>query len=776
MLPDLNDDLTTRVTKGAPEDSGMPADGPGDTPSAEPDQAALDEAARLHDLHAKLITWYRQELARQEQNRYEQALDADYYDGLQLTEEDLKVLNDRGQPPMIYNVLANSINWICGSEKRGRTDFSILPRTKEDSQAAERKTKYMKYLSDVNRTQFHRSSAFEDAIKVGIGWLESGLQEEDDGEPIFSRSESWRNVLWDSTGSWLTQDDWRYLFRSRWVDLDVAQALVAKIKGAADKMQASATDAAVVGGLFMLDGDLPMDNAEVDRQDSIRGAAELNILNRKRVRLIQCEYREPEVVTKLRGGPFNGQVYDPTDPRHMEQVQAGTAITVDRMMMRMRTALITPTEIIFDGPSIYRHNTFSLTPIWCFRRDRDGMPYGVVRNLRPIQDGVNKRASKALHILSTNKTLIEDGALSPDMKPAEFMDEINRADGVIRLAQGGLNRVQLNADRGLDETHMQMMAQDVNMIQQVGGVTDELMGRKTNAVSGVAVQARQDQGSLATSKPFDNLRLAVQMDGEKILSLIEQFATEQKQFRITNMKGTPEFVTMNDGLPENDITRSKADFVVSEADWRATMRQAANDQLGEMLSRMPPQVALALLDLWVDTMDLPNRDELVKRIRAINGQKDPEQTEPTPEDIANQQAQQAQAEAQQQAQALSLAEQQGKVAKLAADTAKSHADANVANSVAVNNYMTGANSGMSAATQVIMQPTIAKIADALLTQAGWPSPNPLPVNIPAAQGLAPAGVPHAPPAPPAPPTQAEAPNQGPNPMLPQHPALPTPQQ
>lgn len=741
MLPDLNDELTTRTIKDSPVERMEYDAAPAEVTDAE--QAETD---RLYQTHCKLMNWYRQELARQEQNRFEQAVDSDYYDGLQLTADDLKVLNDRGQPPMVYNVLANSINWICGSEKRGRTDFSILPRTQEDSQAAERKTKYLKYLSDVNRDQFHRSKAFEDCIKVGVGWLECGLQEEDDGEPIFSRSESWRNVLWDSTGSWITQDDWRYMFRSRWVDADVARALVEKIKGAAEKVDNSAQGSVVIGGMFMLDGDIPMDEAEADRQDSTRFASEFNGHNRKRVRLIQCEYREPEQVKKMRGGAFNGQIYDETDPRHMEQIQAGTAMLVDRMNMRMRTALITPTEIIYDGPSIYRHNTFSLTPVWCNVRDRDGMPYGIVRNLRPIQDGVNKRASKALHILSTNKTMIEDGALSENMSPTEFMNEINRADGVIRLSQGGLARIKTDAERGMDQSHTALMGQDINMIQQVSGVTDELLGKKTNAVSGVAVQARQEQGSLATSKPFDNLRLAVQMDGEKKLSLIEQFATEQKQFRITNMKGTPEFVTMNDGLPENDITRSKADFIVSEADWRATMRQAQNEQLGDMLQKMPPQVALALLDLWVDEMDIPNRDAIAKRIRAINGQKDPEQSQPTPEDIASQQAQQAQQQQQQQMAQLEMQEKQAgidekqaNVAVRQAQAAKAHADVNVANSVAVNNYMTGANSGMSAATQVILQPTIAKVADALLVQAGWPNPQPVATTgiAPAANGLAP---------------------------------------
>jgi hypothetical protein len=270
----LQDDKLTRSIKGDTPEDRLPDYGVPDQQGTPEELAAKAEEDRLDQLHDKMLNFYRQEMSRQEQNRFEQQLDADYYDGLQLSEEDLKVLNDRGQPPTIYNVLANSLNWIMGSEKRGRTDFKILPRTEQDSDAAERKTKYLKYLSDVNRITFYRSAAFEDAVKVGIGWLESGYQDEDDGEPIYSRNESWRNVLWDSTGSPLSQDDWRYLFRSRWVDADVAKAMVQHIPGAADKIDRSAVDSAVIGGTFMLDGDVAMDFAEAERDMSSRFMSE----------------------------------------------------------------------------------------------------------------------------------------------------------------------------------------------------------------------------------------------------------------------------------------------------------------------------------------------------------------------------------------------------------------------------------------------------------------------------------------------------------------------
>ena len=47
------------------------------------------------------------------------------------------------------------------------------------------------------------------------------------------------------------------------------------------------------------------------------------------------------------------------------------------------------------GQSIYRHNRFSLTPVWCYRRGRDNQPYGMARRVRDIQEDINKRASKA---------------------------------------------------------------------------------------------------------------------------------------------------------------------------------------------------------------------------------------------------------------------------------------------------------------------------------------------------------------------------------------------
>lgn len=693
------------------------------------------DGERGTSLHKLLLGYYRNELDRQSENRFQMAVDEDYYDSIQWDETSANELRERGQAPIVYNVIAQTINWVIGSEKRGRTDFKILPREKAASTAAELKTKYLKYLSDTNRTPFHRSRAFEDSIKVGIGWLEDGVQDEDDGEPLYSRYESWRNILHDSASTELDMSDSRYIFRSKWVDVDVAKAL---FPGREAQIDSAIVDASLQGTYDLVDGDEPMDYMEFDRTN-YSVSRSLVMHKRQRVRLIECEYRVPERVKVLRGGTFKGEIYDPQDPRHTEALESGQSAVASRVKMRVRLAHMTVKDLLWEGESPYRHNRFRFTPIWCYRRGRDNLPYGMIRSIRDIQDDINKRASKALHILSSNKVIMDEGALPDGVTMDEFADEVARPDAII-VKRAGKN-IELNVDRELAAPHLDLMSRGISMIQQVGGVTDELLGRTTNAVSGIAVQRRQEQGSLATNKPFDNLRLAFQMQGELQLANMEQFVSEQKTFRITNQRGTPEFVNLNDGLPENDVTRTKADFVVSEAEWRATMRQAATEQLSEMLAKMPPDVGMLLLDLVVEGMDLPNTEEIAKRIRSVNGQKDPDQTEPTPEELQRQEQANKQGQAQEAMFMADLAGKEADAQKKTADARKALAQAEREEAMTIQTRVDATANAMTAAGMVITMPTVAKVADGILQEAGWRDFNPAPVTSAVAspqQGLPPA--------------------------------------
>ena len=702
MLDLQNPDKTRVVRAFDPDDRYRSDVEEDDAPAHE-----LDSEANV-DLHGRLVAYYQEELDRQQWNREQQSIDQDFYDHMQWTEEDAAALRERGQSPMVFNVISQSINWVIGSEKRGRSDFRVLPRRKEEGPAAQRKSQLLKYLSDANDTPFHKSRAFEDTTIVGIGWLECGQQDDDEGEPLYSRYENWRNMLWDSASTNMDMTDARYMFRSKWVDIDVAEALAPSRK---EVLQRAAGNSLNMGLGIRQFGDEAMDSIELERQTI--GAAGSGS-GRKRVRLIEAWFMVPQEVERLRGGDYHGEIFDPDDLRLSEEVQAGKAQLIKKVSMRMHCAIMTTDGFIWKSESPYRHNRYPFTPIWGFRRGRDGMPYGLIRGLRDIQEDINKRFSKALYILSSNKVIMDEGAVS-DMD--EFQKEVARPDGILQKKKG--YELTLNADRDLAAGHLELMSRSISMVQQVSGVTDELMGRSTNAQSGIAVERRQQQGQLSTSKLFDNLRLASKLHGEKELSLVEQFMTEQKQFRITNMRGTPEYITINDGLPENDIARTKADFVISEADWRATMREAATDQLVDLLSKMPPEVGMVLLDLMVESMDIDNRDEIVRRIRAMNGQRDPDQTEPTPEDILRMQAEQKAKEFQEQMAQAQLRELLAKAGKSEAEAQRIMAQAGLVAAQTVGSNVTAAQTAIQAAQLAIANMGVPAAADTILRESGF---------------------------------------------------------
>lgn len=698
------------------------------------------DATAMVGMHRRLLSYYTDEIDKQHDNRVERARDDDFYDNEQWTEEDKAEVEDRGQKPIVYNVISASIDWVTGTERRTRADFSVLPRRKEEGKAATRKTELLKYLSDVNRSPFHKSRAFADAVKSGLGWIEGGITDTDEDEPLYDRYENWRYVLHDSSGTELDLSDGRYLFRAKWFDEDIAAAMF-------PKRLAMIRESVGMGDQFstLLYGDDAMDSQEIASLGAMPSTADrINGYIRRRLRIIEGWVRVPVKAKRLKGGPFNGELFDPYSEGHTHSLKTGKAEIVVKPTMRMHVGIFTQAGMLWYGESPYRHNRFHLTPIWGKRRAKDGLPYGMIRGLRDIQEDINKRASKATYILSTNKVIMDTNALDPEvMDIDEFREEVARPDAIIFKREG--KTIDLNVDRDLSQYQLELMSRSIQIIQSASGVTDELLGRETGAKSGIAIQRRQDQGSMATAGYFDNLRLAYQQHGEKMLANIEQFMDAEKQFRITNQRGQPEFIAVNDGLPENDIVRTKADFIISDADWHATQRQAAVDQLLEVAQKFPPNIVLLMLDLIVENMDLPNRDELVKRIRGLTGMKDPDAGDepPSPEDQAKAAAAAEAAQIQKAALLVDLR-------KKTAEAAKAEAQADqIAATIAGTKVDTQGRALEVAGTALTLPPAAVHTADHILTQVGAdeagdvapPAPPPQPQPAPAPQPVPPAAVP-----------------------------------
>lgn len=606
-------------------------------------------------VHARVLDWWYTAIDAEFDNRIEQQLDYDFYDHIQWSEQDKAVLSARHQAPLTYNKIKMALDWIIGTERRTRIDGVVHPRTEDDVELAQVKGELLKYLSDTNRVPWERSSAFKDSVVVGLGWTEETVRTDRADEPVMVRYVPWRHMRRDPYGRANDLSDSRFVIREKYLDLEYAEAMFPE---RVDLIHRAARDHLYVDDYGEDEIDLPQVFRKYDSRGHelstrrIGGRVSVDTRQRLRVRLMECWFRKPVSYKKLWGPGFAGERFDEENEAHAEakaRIDAGQQSVyslTDAVTEEIWCAIFTEEGLLQLKRSPFNHGQFPFTPYWGYRRDRDGMPYGVVRGIRDSQEDLNKRMSKLLWALSTNQLLYEDGAIDPD-NIEDIKREIAKPNGVMKFANGALTNGRVKIERNVEvaDAQMKLLEFDAAHIHDGSGVNRELLGRETNATSGRAILAKQQEGAVTTAEIFDNYRLGMQCSCEKQLSLTEQFMTQERQFRIVGERKGVDWRQINQVRlntltgqweVQNDITKSHADFVVDQQDFRESMRQAYTEMFFEMLSKLPPDYSIELLDLAFDMSDIPLKDEVVKRIRKINGQSD--EGEETPEALAKRQA------------------------------------------------------------------------------------------------------------------------------------------
>lgn len=673
----------------------------------------------------ELLNWahalYQRELSLQQESLYERSRDADFYDGDQFTAEERAIYDQRDQVPRVFNEIKPTIDWMLGSERRARADWSVLPRSEDDVELAQVKTKLIKYIDDINKARFCRSLAYADCVKSGEGWTRTAVEPNEDGHLIVKLThEHWRNMLRDSTcRDTLNFTDCRYIWSTKPVELETLQAWFP------DKKDALTADAGDEADLI-IEQSAEMQRASPEsipagmsyRRGSMSIIALADQSDRKAVRVWELWYRKTERVQVLRkAGGLNGERLDEQNPLHQFLVKEGSATVVENVREQMYMMLYTESVVLYHGPSIYAHNRFPFVCRTAFINDSTGMPYGAIRQLRDIQSDLNARRNKALFLMSTSRVIMDDDAVE-DIN--DLACEVARPNGIIAKKAG--KELQIQDGAVLAPQHVAMAEQDAAYIRQVAGVTGENRGMDTTGKSGIAIQALQEQGTVLTTALVDNHALAHQCEGELILSLCEQYIDHEMQFRITgDSLDKPEFVSVNTGDPATDITASQADFIVSERDYRQTMRQALSEQMLQVSGSIvqasgDPQMAIALIEMAIDLQDLPNKDQITSRLRSAAGLPPKNETDDAREAREQAEAQQAQ-QAQQQQQALQ--EQAFRLAKARADEMECQADERRAEAEreranAVSHKINATKSAYAAAALIQNAPHIAPVADDLL--------------------------------------------------------------
>ena len=673
----------------------------------------------------RFLAWahglYQRELDLQAVARTERAIDVAFYDGDQFTDEELEEYEARNQTPRVFNEIKPTVDWLLGGERRIRTDWAVLPRTEDDSEASIRKSKLAKYIDDINNARWHRSEAYGDMTKNGEGWIAVEYLPNQDGDfQIMLQHEHWRYMLADSKSRRRDMTDMQYLWRVKVIDL---HTLINHFPDKESELINLSDDMGVLEDELLDEALVSVDPSDKNRQIRTGSLSFTQSAgDRDGVKVYEMWYRQSEKVKLLRGeGSFNNQPYDEKNEDHQVLTQHYGFQVAEVTRQQMYCAMYTDDTVLYRQKSPYKHNRFPFVRRYAYLKDREGTPYGVIRSVRDPQSDLNIRRNKALHMLSSVRVVMEQGAVEDKNALAE---EIARWDSIIEYKPGS----KLEVKEGSDRANQQLNVGEQNSayIRQISGVTGENRGMDTNATSGIAIQARQEQGTVISTILTDMHSLGRKLEGELVLSLIEQFYDKPFQFRITadNLKDKVEFAKINDEAePETNITKTQSDFVVAERDYRTTMRQALSEQMLSSAGVIAqhtgkPDLAVAMLTAAIELQDLPDKDRLIDGLRKASGMPPMNETEEDREkrEQQEQQAQQQQAQQQQAALELEMKERGAKIAELEARAAKTMLEGDLQKVRTLFEKVNTLKSGIEAGSMALQGHGALPVVDQLLEQ------------------------------------------------------------
>ncbi|EHF41436.1 hypothetical protein [Escherichia coli] len=605
-----------------------------------------------------------------------------YYDGDQLPPEVLQVLKDRGQPMTIHNLIAPTVDGVLGMEAKTRTDLVVMSDEPDDeteklAEAINAEFADACRLGNMNKA---RSDAYAEQIKAGLSWVEVRRNSDPFGPEFKVSTVSRKEVFWD----WLSREadlsDCRWLMRRRWMDTDEAKAT---FPGMAQVIDYAIDDWRGFVDTTVTEGQpSPLMSAWEEYQSWDRKENEWLQRERRRVLLQVVYYRTFERLPVIELS--NGRVvaFDKNNLMHAVAVASGRVQVRVGRVSRIREAWFVGPHFIVDRPCSAPQGMFPLVPFWGYRKDKTGEPYGLISRAIPAQDEVNFRRIKLTWLLQAKRVIMDEDATQ--LSDNELMEQIERPDGIIKLNPARKNQksvadvFRVEQDFQVASQQFQVMQESEKLIQDTMGVYSAFLGQDSNASSGVAISNLVEQGATTLAEINDNYQFACQQVGRLLLAylldglkkrrnhavVINRDDRQRRQTIVLNAEG-------DNGELTNDISRLNTHIALAPVQQTPAFKAQLAQRMSEVIQGLPPQVQAVVLDLWVNLLDVPQKQEFVERIRAALGTpKSPDEMTPEEQQVAAQQQ-----ALEQQQEELQMREMAGRVAKLEAEAARAQAAA-----------------------------------------------------------------------------------------------------
>ncbi|MEY4414962.1 MAG: hypothetical protein RIQ53_2255, partial [Pseudomonadota bacterium] len=411
----------------------------------------------------------------------------DYRNGVQWTDEEVAKLKQRKQPVVTDDRIGPKIDSMMGLEAQRRSLPKAFPRTPAEEDGANAATDSLRYVMDDQRWDRTRSECWDNLIVEGACGVDVRVAEKNGEMCIEILPIPWDRMWGDEHSRAKNWNDGKVKGQVLWMDLEDA---VARWPDRREIIDSTMQNSGASGSQTY--DDVPR-TRWVDSK-------------RKRVRVVEAWSKEGQ------------EVYY-------------TCFTKAGILERMPSPYVDEDGNPDDGV------VFGSCYI-----DRDGNRFGVVRRWISVQDEINKRRSKFMHLVNVRQTWGNQVAGDKN----KIRDELKKPDGHVEMAGSG----KFGEDFGvlptgdMAESQFQLL-QDSRASIDALGANAAVLGKDSRVQSGRALLQRTEAGLAELGPPLDAHK-QFQLDVyRKVWNRIRQFWTAEKWIRVTDDERNVRFVGLN---------------------------------------------------------------------------------------------------------------------------------------------------------------------------------------------------------------------------------------
>jgi hypothetical protein len=532
-----------------------------------------------------------------------------YREGDQWTAAELASLAERHQPDTVNNQVAVVVNKLVGDVVNQRVRLGYRGRNaKLDESEANLLSDIFLFIKQSNDLEFEERDMADDGFTCGMGVLDVDVTFDDIANPFIKiRHEDPLIVFPDpDSRSYDWNEDAKFVARANWQKLeDVAEQYPQaelELNGVMGAAQAVGEDSG---------------SGQLATVDQFKGEKYVD-KNNERIRVIQVQYKKKEREQLCIFGDGTSVKFQDKKEIWARVKQAKANKEEYRIIDRLSHRICVG---VYAGGILLEHKEtdskyFSLVPYFAYRR-KTGEPYSLITLALSMQDAINKRESKALHLLTMNQVMAEKS--SYDDKDT-VQSEVAKADGFIELRDGALSQQRFVIQKNLDlaQSQFAMHQRATEDLYKIVGV-DPKAGQQTGEIrSGAGLQRKYSEASKTVATLFDNIRRTRKILARVVLDRVQEYYTPNTTMLITD--GTDgdghEIGITADMLTK--IKNTSYDVIVDELEDTDTANQQQISEIMQILPQVLPLGNMAM-KMVLSLSTIRQKDELLKQIDSMSG-------------------------------------------------------------------------------------------------------------------------------------------------------------